>query len=217
MFCFGLAQPALGTEEYTVASDIGTSAQGIGVGRVAGFSETADVIFENPASLRRVKSSGFSLFSSQVVESAYRSLAVTIKLGDDAVGLGYYGTSIGGIFGTTQDSLGNNVENSILSVSETILKIGYQSSIFKEFSLGVGATVYAKDLSSDSAIAGNIEVGISRDFDSFSYSLVAKNLLPTSVQYRSGAAEALSLQLFQWRPDFKIEMGIAGISRGDRG
>lgn len=117
--CIGVLHPIFGTEEYTVASDLGTSAQGIGIGRVIGFSEAADVIFENPASLRRVKSSGFSLFSSQVIDANYHSFSLSWKLGDDAVGVGYYGTNIGGIVGTSKDLSGNTVESSILSVAES--------------------------------------------------------------------------------------------------
>jgi hypothetical protein len=62
-------------------------------------------------------------------------------------------------------------------------------------SAGVAAVVMSKDLSADSASAWNVDAGLSGVSEGFSYSIVARNILPVVAVYRSGATEKLSLQV----------------------
>ncbi len=190
-----------GVEEYTVISDLGTSAQMIGLGRFGGFSDTADVIFENPAGLARIKSMGVGFFSSQVIDATYRGVSVAMRTGAGVVGLGYYGSSISGLIYTGQYSSGQG-PGPEFSVSESVFRAGLQSNISPEVSAGVAAVVVSKDLGSDSVVAGNLEAGIFQDLDRFSYSIVVRNILPMEAVYRSGATEKQSFQVIPslWVP-----------------
>jgi hypothetical protein len=183
-----------GMEEYTLVSDFGTSAEMISVGRVGGFSKTADVIFENPAGLRSIKWMGFSFFSSQVIDAAYQGLSFAMKVGEGVVGVGMVGSSISDLV-QTGDYSERQGPGSNFSVSESVVRMGYQSNISPAMSAGVAAVVMSKDFFSDSVSAWNLEVGVSQVLKPFSYSIVARNILPVAAVYRSGATEKVSLQV----------------------
>ena len=80
LFCCFLMQMTVASATFSMPSELGTSAEMIALGNVEGFSKSSNSVFENPAALYRIKSMGFSFFSSELLnEVNYTSISSAFR------------------------------------------------------------------------------------------------------------------------------------------
>ena len=81
LISFLLTVPVAATQDYTVVSDWGSSASLIGKGRVGGFSDSADVIFENPAALSPIGTMSLSFMDVRILDGTYLRIMIVAQYG----------------------------------------------------------------------------------------------------------------------------------------
>jgi len=79
-------------------TDLGSSARMIALGGVEGFTWTSNAVFENPASLAKIKNHSISAFTSKIIdEVTYINLSYATRTKYGQFGVGYMSASVGGI------------------------------------------------------------------------------------------------------------------------
>ena len=191
----GFLYQVAAAEDYVILSELGTSAEMIGIGRVNGFSKSADIIFENPAGMRSIRAVQAGFFTTRVVEANYQSFSVAFPTTIGVVGIGYFGTGVDGIVASDVSESGRFISRSTFSISESVSKIGLQTDILGNVSFGGSVVFYSKNLVGDSVFGANFELGIQKESDIFSYSVVMRNVLPLDAVYKSGAREKMPMHI----------------------
>ena len=79
-------------------TDLGSSARMIALGGVEGFTWTSNAVFENPASLAKIKNHSISAFTSKIIdEVTYINLSYATRTKSGHFGVGHMSASVGGI------------------------------------------------------------------------------------------------------------------------
>lgn len=164
--------------DYFLITDLGTSAESISRGNIEGFSRSATSVFENPASLRYVKTMSFSVFHTTLLdEYTYSNLAFCGATPLGNLGLGYMQSGVQDIPYTGVDESGEFVSLSHFNYSNRVLKLAYQFCLFDAIYLGAAYLVYDMDMLTISGRGSNAELGGAMDFDNLSVSFTARNVL----------------------------------------
>jgi hypothetical protein len=199
MFWLVFSTSVLGVTAFQI-SDIGTSAEMIGKAGVEGFDTSASTVFQNPAGLSRIEGSTASLFYSQFLKDELKyvnlSMASNTRFGTFAVG--FMQARVDDIY-TTSEIVGGGGALAIdetVSYSNTLMKLGYQTTYQKSINIGANMSYYSHDLSTVSGTGINMDVGALAYINSFKASISVKNILKgQGINYSNGETEALPLNL----------------------
>ena len=186
--------------DYFMGTEIGSSARGIRVGGIEGFSSNGDSVFENPAALFRIQSSSLSLFSTNLMgEVPYTNGAVGMSTAMGSFGIGFNTVGVADIprarlvnAGSTLERL---VEDGSFSLTKSVYKIGYSIAQSERIHLGVAATYYSTVIDSVTGTGVNFDAGVLYDADGVGVSLLLRNVATgLKVQYSNGMTENLPLE-----------------------
>jgi hypothetical protein len=176
--------PPVEAASYLMLTDLGSSAEMIRRGNIEGFSKGSNAIFENPAGLHHVNVISTSVFASEIMkEVSYRNVSVAIDSSIGAFGIGYMDAGVDDIPNTRKN--GNIIEAiGVFSYKNRIVKVGYQTSITKQLHLGLSAVGYMNEIHTYTGSGYNLDAGLLYSFSELNVSLFARNLIPTTIQYK---------------------------------
>lgn len=184
--------------EYELLTDLGASAQTIGVGGVEGFSKASSVIFENPAGLGRSGTNSLSMFTTTLLDDAYyKNIALSGVTPFGTVGFGYMEATVYDIPFTSEDTITNEFKaDSYFDYKDTAFKVGYQFALSDSLSLGGSYVSYARNLLNISAKGANMDAGLLYTQPNYMISFFVRNIIPQSkvvFSYSDGTTATESL------------------------
>lgn len=169
-------------------SDVGSSAKMVGLGGIEGFSDSAAVVFENPAGLNQLRRGSVSLFTTTFMgEVMYDAISAGFNLPIGRVGIGYMDATVGDIpIVVTQNALKQNEISGSFSYKSSLIKFSYQFSPLKNVSVGASLIQYRASFYNISADGINAEIGTLIDLSPFTLSLVGRNIIGGSFMTYTG-------------------------------
>ena len=181
-------QPIQGAD-FAIISDIGASAQSIGMGNIEGFSKAADTVFENPAGLYRIKNTSVSFFKTTVMEQEvlYHALSIAQKTPMGTIGFGYFETSVYDIAKTKRRITYVPVHevDYLFDYKNSIYKLSYQRSLKPGFEIGGSFTSYQHRYYDVNGKGSNIDLGMIWHKRNRELSFLIRNIAPNSKVYYS--------------------------------
>ncbi len=181
--------------DYLLLSETGTSAKSIAIGNVLGFDESANAIFENPATLDRLKSTNVAFFSTSIInELNIACFSVGMKSSSGTFGLGYLQGSVNNIYQTGNNDNVFYTDGSFNYLDQT-LKAAYAFSWQPGLSVGAVLSSYQKSIGSTSAKGIGTEIGAYTKLGAMDVSLVVRNPIGGKINYTNDQSETLPLQL----------------------
>jgi len=186
-----LQTPVLASNFYLITDD-GTSARTIGLGGIGSFSRSADVIFENPAGIKRTATQhSVSVFTTTMMnEVNYNNIAITTETPIGRLGFGYMEAAISGIPSTALSG-GIIVTSASYNYRNYIAKLAYAVSLNDNIALGASLVNYGISFSDVSGTGTNVDFGGIFDYGNLGVSLVVMQALDTKIRYADGAREDL--------------------------
>ncbi|MGE4169733.1 MAG: hypothetical protein AB7F28_03335 [Candidatus Margulisiibacteriota bacterium] len=164
--------------EYFLISEVGSSAEMIGMGNIEGYGSAANSIFDNPAALKRVNRGSVSVFTTTFMnELTYTSIAVATTTPIGKIGFGYMEAAVSNI-PFTEISTGNSqfYSNLNFDYKNQITKISYENTIAKNLSVGASLVQYSTSFYTFSGKATNMDLGATYDLNPIELSLFARNI-----------------------------------------
>jgi hypothetical protein len=174
---------------------IGTSAHMIGIGNIEGFDTSAASVFENPASLYRMKSNSVSAFSTTIMDDfKYLNFAVgtSTALGRVAIGVMQLGTD--DIPFTSRNSFNEVESTSSFWYRNVVVKAGHEFGVNKHFHFGTAINYFYNEIYTTRASGMGLNLGFFADYGITQYSLSIKNIELKRLTYNNGQTETLPLQ-----------------------
>jgi hypothetical protein len=176
-------------------SSLGTSARQIALGNIEGFSDSAAVLFENPAGLQAINKISLSSFKATLLDDVhYLNVAFALDTVLGRIGIGYLTNFVDGIPLTSERSYGQETIYGMvreLNYFSDVMLISHQMSL-GFMSIGYNLKAYKAALGEVTGEAFNGDVGLYFDkaFGLIDMSFVVKNvLLGTPYSYSNGAEE----------------------------
>jgi len=197
LLLIGASTSTIAQANYFTPTEVGTSAEMIGRANIEGFSDTAEVLFDNPASLHRIKKFSASLFTTTFLdEITYQSLALAYNTGDNVIGIAYMSAGVNDIIKTDQNQnedenpYGIIVPNGTYKYLNEVVKVGYQFSQTKRLHWGVAGSYFQNSIDTVKGSGYNVDAGLKYDGKKVDTSLAIKNILPGyDVSYSGGDSD----------------------------
>ncbi|NBV82905.1 hypothetical protein EBR57_02130 [bacterium] len=186
--------------DYFMGTEVGSSARGIRIGGVEGFSNNSDSIFENPAALFRIQSTSLSMFSTTIMgEIPYYNAAIGMATSYGNFALGFNTVGVADIPKARLMAAGTQWEYleqiGSFSLTKSVYKLGYSIAQSERVHLGVAATYYSTVVDDKSGAGFNFDAGLLYDADGFGVSLLLRNVATgLKVKYNEGQTENLPLE-----------------------
>ncbi|NQY75176.1 MAG: hypothetical protein HRT90_10540, partial [Candidatus Margulisbacteria bacterium] len=189
--------PLFPTAEYFLLTDVGSSAEMIGIGNIEGFSKSSNSVFENPASLYRVDNYSTSFFTTTFMgEVVYSNVSAAYNTPWGVVAAGYMSTGVSGIPFTGEDRFGEFFVISFFNYTNALGKIAYQMTPAENFYVGAAGTWYQNEIADVTGTGYNIDAGMFYVLDELELSVFARNLITASkATYNNGGEEIFPLQV----------------------
>lgn len=185
--------------DYLMISDIGTSAETIGMGSVEGFNQSASTIFENPAGLYKIPHQSLALFSSTIMDEIhYSNVALSTSTKYGSFGIGFMQATVFGLQHTAidDDTDGSVISEEAFDYKNTMYKFSYQRMIRSNVSFGASSVFYNSQFYDVRGSGYDFDAGLILDRGYFSASLFARNILPHGkVKFNENRIEPLPFQL----------------------
>tara|TARA_B100001989_G_C24536783_1_gene464899 strand:- start:806 stop:1804 length:999 start_codon:yes stop_codon:yes gene_type:complete len=172
---------------YFTPDKIGSSARMVRLGGMTGMSEKADSVFDNPASLYRIKNFSSSFFRSTLVDEAvYQNFAVAIRGPIGVIGFGIFSLTVDDIYKTSIDP---NDEftfmiDSMFNYENYLVKSVYQLSLTNYLHVGIGGSFYYSMFDTVEATGMNMDVGLILKLSAIEISVLINNMMSSnSIKY----------------------------------
>lgn len=170
--------------DYFSALAPGSSAQMISLGNIEGMSETSVSVFENPASLFKVKRFSSSFFTTTLMnEVVYLNGSVAMRFRNSVLGFGFMEASVRDI-PRTGYALVDGEDNFFVRYNfdyvNSLYKLSYQLSTKNSISYGLTGTYYSVLFDTVKGSAFNMDFGMFFDAKKFDFSVVFRNFLSSS-------------------------------------
>ena len=177
-----------------LVTDLGSSAEYIGVGGNEAVSLGAHNVFHNPSLMGQDKNFSVSLFTTTLMDDIqYRSLALSKQWDKLSVGFGYMDSAVDNITETVQGETKFEVSGYYES-QFSVYKGGLSYQLAPHLSMGFVANYYHNKIHSVAGSTLNGDVGIAYRKDHILVSASSKNIFQTNeILYDNDATEALSL------------------------
>ena len=183
---------------YAMITDLGISAQSIGLGNTHGYSDSSEAVFSNPATLKYSKGSSFSLFSAEVMSDIdYLQLSLSTQTDFGSIGVGVYQqkvTNIPATYEYLEATIGMKkiVQVGSYDYKNSMYKISYQHPLGNNGSFGLSYNHYNVTIDSYTGRGNNIDIGFLAPLYQSTISLYAQNIIPNrQVYYSNNSAETL--------------------------
>ncbi|MEK9657212.1 MAG: hypothetical protein VW378_02420 [bacterium] len=176
--------------------------------RIAGFGQTATVIFENPAALDNLNYASMTLFDSYIAdrEGKLSSLAINYPFKKGSIAIGYIQHSSDVIPHTTAlikvEGLGETDFPRVdyyFAYKDSVLKVGYANSLKERHKIGINLSHFSYKMDRVSGSAFNMDLGLYTQINErLSTSIGLKNILSFSkMNYSGGESNGISYHLPQ--------------------
>lgn len=195
LVCFGSAVSP--KQEAVIITDIGASAETIGRGGVEGFSDAAHGIYENPASLYRIKHQSISLFTTKIInEVNYFSSSFATMTPWGKVGFGAMQATVYDIEKTARGLNDEIIVVDRFDFRSEVYKLAYQYSVTDLLSIGAAYSYHRNQYFTVNGEGYSADVGVLYQWFPFEISVSAKNILPNSnLWYYEGVSEGIPRSL----------------------
>jgi len=161
------------------SSEIGASARTIRLANIEGFGTSSYSVFENPASLYRIRRLSASGFTSELMDEVrYENLSLAFRLSAGVVGLGLMRVGVDDIYYTGMSDNEFYIVDTF-SYRNYMAKIAYQYSFSRFFHVGASYTYYLTHFHLVKGNGYNLDIGFFLDSDRLDFSFVIKNALRT--------------------------------------
>ncbi len=170
---------------YTMISELGTSADMISIANIEGFSRDSSGVFENPAALYRVRKVGAAFFTSEIMsQSQFTLLSSAYRSQYGIFGLGYMSNDISGIPRTGAPGAdGLPTVLGTFAYSNKIMKFAYGYSVSRRLHLGSTLNYYSTDIDTISASTMDFDFGMIYKWQKFTFSGSIKNVMGNKVKF----------------------------------
>lgn len=205
VFTLVFAFLALSVANAKVALDpsvVGVGARVLGMGRAySAVSAGPDSLYLNPAALSQLTHWGMtSMYSKLIGEVDYFMLGGVRPLGNDTVGIGFLGASVGGIRTAVRDPITGRItfEAGTTNYYNNIYYLSYGRNIREDLSAGVNLKLYSQGFASgDSGTGYDADLGIVYKLrDNITLGFLQRNFVPAAaggkVAWSDGHEEALA-------------------------
>lgn len=214
IFCFVsvvFSKEQFAESEYRLLTDIGYSANMIGIGNVGGFTGFSGDLFDNPASLHFTNHYSATLFTTKFMgEVSYKSLAAAYHTNFGTFGFGYMSSGVQGIPYTKKMVKDNKEEeiitNGSFAYASSLYKVAYQYSPYDLLHLGINVSYFRTEYDTVEATGFNSDLGIFMNVKGVDISSGVRNFLTFSkVKYSDtatgknsshGVSETVPLEIF---------------------
>ena len=192
-----LSWSILASADWLDPSELATDAASLGIGAIEGFATSSATIFQNPASLAKVKNSSFSAFKTTVMDDTnYANLAFAYRSPWGVIGAGLIQLSVADIPNTGVNQFGEYESLGDLNYLNSVYYLSYAPNTG---GLGYSLKYYSAGLGAWHGSAINLDVGtVFSDFvyKGLSVSATAKNILSMSkFSFNDGTSIELPLKI----------------------
>jgi hypothetical protein len=189
-----------GDADALLITDLGSSARMIALGGIEGFTWTSNAVFENPASLAKIKKHSISAFTSKIMdEVTYINLSYATRTKYGQFGLGYMSASVSGIPETGEREIDGQTRYYAIryfDYLDYLAKLAYQVDIRENLHLGFTANYFNSRLDDLRGSGVNADVGLLWAHDPWTLSATAKNIfINLQKEYTNDATENFPIQL----------------------
>lgn len=189
-----------GDADALLVTDLGSSARMIALGGIEGFTWTSNAVFENPASLAKIKKHSFSAFTSTIIdEVTYINLSYAARTKYGQFGVGYMSASVGGIPETAEREVEGQTRYYAIryfDYLDYLAKLAYQVDIKENLHIGFTANYFNSRMDDLRGSGVNADVGVLWTTYPWTFSATAKNIfLNLQKEYTNDATENLPIQL----------------------
>jgi hypothetical protein len=190
---------------YYLLTDVGSSAESIGLASVEGFNRSSNSIFENPAGLKFTSNKSISFFTTSFMNEIYYSnFSISGKTPWGNIGIGFMESKVQNIPFTGEDAQKQFFTKSFFDYQNTISKLSYQTTMSKDIYIGASLVMYRSALWNIFGNGSNVDLGILYDGPDYAISSFGRNIIPNNyVRFSNQASELLP---FQWVTSIKYKM-----------
>lgn len=183
-------------------SVVGVGARTLGMGRAyTAISANPDSLFLNPAALTGLSRLGLtSMYSKLINEVNYILVGASQPLGDNHLGIGYLGASLGDVQSAVRDPSTGRIsfEAGTVNYYNNIIYLTYARDVMAKLSAGLNFKLYSQGYSGggDTAAGYDADLGLKYDFsDALTFGFLERNFIPASlggkIKWSSGAEEGI--------------------------
>lgn len=181
-------------ESYYFSPDlVGSSARSVRLGGVEGMSYHADSVFENPASLYRIRRFSSSFFQTEFMQEVlYQNIAVAMKTPMGVFGLGFFNVGVDGIPKTGKQDYVDYTDYYVryyFNYQNSLIKGSYQFSMSDYIHFGVSGSYFFSEFDTVRATGYNGDLGLVLDLGRFDFSLLIRNLITSNSIHFSDTEE----------------------------
>lgn len=187
--------------EYILLSDLGTSAKTIGIGNIAGFDNSSNAIFENPANLGSIQKTSVSMYTTTLIdEFEITALSISQKTRWGTFGIGQLRGAVSDIPKTSVRNDNDPNQRRFIKIgsfdyTDTLSKISYENRLLYNVHFGLSLNNYSKKLDTISASATDMDFGLKYLGKKLELSAFARNILGSTVNFSNNESEILPTQI----------------------
>ena len=177
-----LIAPLEAFDTYYFSPDfVGSSARSVRLGGLEGMSYHADSVFENPASLYRVRRFSTSFFQTTFMEEViYQNIAIAMKTRMGVLGLGFFNAGVDNIPKTEKMDYSDYTEYYVrymFNYQNSLLKAAYQFSISDYLHFGLSGSYFYSEFDTVKASGYNYDLGMVVDLGRLDFSVLIRNMM----------------------------------------
>ncbi len=190
------AMGKLWSADFFTPTEIGVTAETLGMGRIEGMNSNASTVFENPAGLYRIPKGGVSYFTVNFLsELTYNTLAGAMRTPWGVFGIGYMATGIDGIPQTGENEFGEFYQTGIFGYSNQVAKLSYARPLMENLYAGGSVGLFRNRIASSVGTGYNFDLGLILLLDRWTLSMAQRNIVSAlNVKYNNGSQENLPLE-----------------------
>lgn len=177
-----LITPLDAFDTYYFSPDfVGSSARSVRLGGLEGMSYHADSVFENPASLYRIRQFSTSFFQTTFMEEVvYQNIAIAMKTRMGVLGLGFFNAGVDNIPKTGKMDYSDYTEYYVrymFNYQNSLLKAAYQFSFSDYLHFGLSGSYFYSEFDTVKASGYNYDLGMVVDLGQLDFSVLIKNMM----------------------------------------
>lgn len=189
-----------GDADALLVTDLGSSARMIALGGIEGFTWTSNAVFENPASLAKIKKHSISAFTTNLMdEVTYINLSYATRTKYGQFGLGYMSASVSDIPETGEREVEGQTRYYAIryfDYLDYLAKFAYQFDLKENLHIGFTANYFNSRLDDLRGSGVNADVGLLWTTYPWTVSATAKNVIINfQKEYTNDATENFPTQL----------------------
>ncbi len=164
-------------------TNLGSSARMIALGNIEGYSLGANAVFENPASLYRVKNYSVSLFTAKLMDEAvYKNASFAYRTDAGVFAAGFMSVDVSEIPYTQRRYNPDAGQETFFAdyyfrFDNSIIKLAYQNELLKNIYFGLSLNYYSNTMDTFKGSGYNSDAGFFIDWEPLKFSVMYKNII----------------------------------------